>query len=308
MNPNSRSRRRTTFGIFREKPTTMNQFHPEQPDDTAGEEQRADLQRLLDAWNVATQRLQQTHESLREQVRRLSNELEIKNRELARKNRLADLGQLASHVAHEVRNGLMPLTLYTSLLRRRLWSDTGSRDVLDKIESALTALDATVNDLLHFTTDRQPQVTLCDLHALVHEICQSLAPQLDAQQIAADLDVPADLKLAADREMVRRAVLNLVLNALDAMPDGGELVITACHTAHGIELEIADSGPGLSDEALGRAFEPFFTTKHGGTGLGLAIVFQTARLHGGEVTVANCPEGGAAFTLKFPRQALEAAA
>ena len=100
-------------------------------------DERPDLERLLDAWNAATSRLQATHETLREQVRRLSDELENKNRELARKNRLADLGQLASHVAHEVRNGLMPLTLYTSLLRRRVAGDAESCDVLEKIENGL---------------------------------------------------------------------------------------------------------------------------------------------------------------------------
>jgi signal transduction histidine kinase len=272
------------------------------------DDERLDLTQLLDAWNVATQRLQQTHETLREQVRRLSNELETKNRELARKNRLTDLGQLATHVAHEVRNGLMPLTLYTSLLRRRLTSDLASQETLDKIETGLTALDAMVNDLLHFTTERQPISSLFDLRQLVGDVCQSLRPQLDAQHIATDLDIPLGLKLMADREMIRRAVLNLVLNALDAMPEGGELVFTGVRTSRGIELEIADSGPGLSPEQIGRAFEPFYTTKSGGTGLGLSLVFRTAQLHGGEVIAANCAEGGASFTLVFPRQVWEAAA
>src|SRR4051812_7345713 len=111
----------------------------------------SDLNAVLAAWNVATERLEQTHESLRNEVRRLTDELEIKNRELARKNRLADLGQIATHVAHEVRNNLVPVTLYLTLLRRRLSDDSGSLDVLTKIESGFTALDATVNDLLHFT-------------------------------------------------------------------------------------------------------------------------------------------------------------
>ena len=82
----------------------------------------------------------------------------MKNRELARKNRLADLGQMASHVAHEVRNNLVPVTLYLSLLRRRIAGDPGSLEVLDKIAAGFTALDAMVNDLLHFTSDRDPQL------------------------------------------------------------------------------------------------------------------------------------------------------
>src|SRR5262249_39236275 len=108
-----------------------------------------DLQTILAAWNQATDRLQRTHESLRAEVRRLTGELEAKNRELARKNRLADLGQMAAHVAHEVRNSLVPMKLYLSLLRRRISSDDGSLDVLEKIATGLTALEATVGDLLH---------------------------------------------------------------------------------------------------------------------------------------------------------------
>src|SRR5947209_2609083 len=105
----------------------------------AGDE--LDLQTIFSAWNEATDRLQQTHEALRSEVRRLSDELEAKNRELARKNRLADLGQMASHVAHEVRNSLVPMKLYLSLLARRIDADHGSLDVLDKVMSGFTALE-----------------------------------------------------------------------------------------------------------------------------------------------------------------------
>src|SRR5215207_10176574 len=99
----------------------------------------ADMQTILSAWNDATDRLRRTHETLRDEVRRLTDELEIKNRELARKNRLADLGQMASHVAHEVRNSLVPMKLYLSLLKRRLSEDGGTVDIADKIGSGLTA-------------------------------------------------------------------------------------------------------------------------------------------------------------------------
>jgi two-component system, sensor histidine kinase FlrB len=268
----------------------------------------ADLETVLAAWHGATVRLEQTHQALREEVRRLTDELEIKNRELARKNRLADLGQIASHIAHEVRNNLVPVSLYLSLLRRRISEDSGSIDVLNKVESGITALDATVNDLLHFTAERDPHWGLVSLRALVEDVRSSLAPQLTAQDIEVSIDVSASLTVEADRDMLRRAVLNLALNALDAMPDGGELVITAVSGRYGIELEVADTGPGLSEEVSRRAFEPFFTTKSTGTGLGLAIVYRVLEVHGGKVEAANCPEGGAAFTICLPYRALEAAA
>jgi signal transduction histidine kinase len=281
------------------------------PPDAGLPEGNTDLEAVLTAWHAATLRLEQTHGTLREEVRRLTDELEVKNRELARKNRLADLGQVASHVAHEVRNTLVPVTLYLSLLRRRISEDPGSLEVLDKVAAGFGALDATVNDLLQFTSDRDPQLHTFFLRKLIEDVCGSLAPQLAAQAIHTVVDVPKELLVTADQEMFRRAVLNLALNALDAMPDGGTLTVISVSTPRGLELEIADSGEGLSDDAKARAFEPFFTTKRGGTGLGLAIVYRIAEVHGGDLTAVNCPDGGAAFTLRIPQPRaalLEAAA
>jgi signal transduction histidine kinase len=271
---------------------------------------RADLETVLAAWHTATVQLEHTHEALREEVRRLTDELEAKNRELARENRLADLGRMASHVAHEVRNNLVPVTLYMSLLRRRISDDPGSLDVLDKVEAGFTAMDSTVHDLLHFTSDRDPRLQTFSLGKLIEDNLDSLAPQLAAQSIRAVVDVPERQTILADRDMLRRALLNLMLNALDAMPDGGTITVTSTVTGRGVELEVADTGPGLSDEARQRAFEPFFTTKCRGTGLGLAIVHRIVEAHGGCVTAMNCPEGGAAFTLCIPQSphAMEAAA
>jgi two-component system sensor histidine kinase HydH len=95
-------------------------------------------------------------------------------------------------------------------------------------------------------------------------------------------------------------MVNLVLNAIDAMPQGGAVYNTAAPCRDGFELEVADTGPGFPAEAAEHLFEPFFTTKSDGAGLGLAIVYRVAESHGGSVRAANCPEGGAAFTLHIP--------
>lgn len=269
----------------------------------------AELGDLLDAWQTATTRLEKTHAQLRDEVARLTTELENKNRELARKNRLADLGEMASHVAHEVRNSLTPITLYLSLLRRSLEGDNRGLEVLGKAEAGFTNLEATVNDLLSFSANRLPNSTGFLVRELVDDVLLSLSPQLEAQMIELEVDVPPSALLSADREMVRRAVLNLVLNALDVMPQGGQLIVTAYEGFEGFELEVADSGPGLDEEQQNRVFEPFFSTKETGTGLGLSVVAHVADAHGGSVVGENCPEGGAAFTLRFPRPfAQEAAA
>lgn len=267
-----------------------------------------ELQAVLAAWNAATDRLQLTHEALRAEVRRLTDELEIKNRELARKNRLADLGQMAAHVAHELRNGLVPVKLYLDLLQRRICGDSGSVEVLDKVLAGLTAVDGTVNDLLQFASDRAVQLRCFRLAPLVDRLLETLAPTLSAQSVAAEVRIPADLWLTADEHMIQRCLMNLVLNAVDAMPDGGRVSIVACRRDNGVAVVVNDSGPGLSDDALRRAFEPFFTTKRQGTGLGLAIVARAVEAHGGEASIGNRPEGGASVELFFPTRAQEAAA
>jgi len=268
----------------------------------------AGLEAILTAWNEATVRLQETHEVLQAEVSRLNDELAEKNRELARKNRLADLGHMAAHMAHEVRNSVVPVTLYMSLLKRRLLGDLESHQILTKVEAGFTALDTTVNDLLNFTSDRTPDWRAFSVLELANEVCGAIGPQLDAQSIRVVTDVAPTTQVRADREMLRRAMLNLLFNALDVMSDGGDLVITSFDGPQGFELEIADSGPGLTPDQLEHLFDPFYSTKATGTGLGLAIVHRIAVAHGGRVTAANCPEGGAAFTIQIPRQVIGAAA
>jgi signal transduction histidine kinase len=155
---------------------------------------------------------------------------------------------------------------------------------------------------------RKPQLTWVDVRQVVDEVCAQFEKPFDAAQIETTIDVPPELGTMADRDLLRQAIANLVRNALEAMPRGGRLVITSYCGERGLELEVADSGPGLSTDALRRAFEPFYTTKGNGAGLGLANVRRVAQAHGGDVVAMNCPEGGAAFTLRFPPPARRIAA
>jgi len=147
------------------------------------------------------------------------------------------------------------------------------------------------------------------LRKLVQNVVSSLASQFAAGAIQVGVDVPSDLTLVGQRELLRRAVENLMLHAADAMPHGGMLVVTAVAGARMIELEVADTGPTMSDDQRRHTFDFMTAADRGQSGWGLAVVRRIAEMHGGSVTVANCPEGGAAFTLKIPRHdALEAAA
>jgi signal transduction histidine kinase len=270
----------------------------------------ADIDVVLSAWQQATDRLQATQETLRRELHRLSNELERKNVELARQNRLADLGQMAAHIAHEVRNSMMPLKLYLGLLERRVPCDPSSEDLFKKFNFGFSALETIVNDLLHFTADRNPIWRKFDLRGLVMDVTDSLHPQLSAHDIDIDVDIPLRQSVVGDSELLRRAILNLTLNAIDAMPHGGQLYLASYLNNERLEIEVSDSGDGLDEQQLRRVCEPFFTTKTAGTGLGLSIVDRVVAAHGGELAVRNCPEGGAAFTMLIPqrRTRMEAAA
>jgi signal transduction histidine kinase len=152
----------------------------------------------------------------------------------------------------------------------------------------------------------------CDsfsLRLLVEEVVRTLASRLASQAIAVVLNVPAEQTIVADRHLLRRAVEDLMLNAVAAMPGGGELVLTSAAGRGTVELEIADSGPSLSDDARRHAFDLSPVASRGRATGALAMVRRIAELHGGEVTAVNCPDGGVAFTLQIPQPArLEAAA
>jgi signal transduction histidine kinase len=261
---------------------------------------RAELEQALAACDGATVRLEQTHEALRDEILRLTEELEQKNRELAHKARLADVGRIVSHVTREVHNRLLPLNVCMNLLQGRLKTDPFSLDLIGKIQSDLAALEQRLKELLPLAPDGRPDLQAINLRQAVEDACEPFAPEFAARRIETIVDIPRNVTIRADLSLLRLAVRHLALNASDSMPHGGRLVFTSYRGPRGVELEIADSGAGLSDEARLRLFEPFFSTKRDGAGLGLAVVCRIAELHGGDVVATNCPEGGAAFTLRFP--------
>ena len=248
-----------------------------------------------------------SREALRAEVRRLIDELEAKNETHSPTDCDDDRVQRAWHSAREARGRMAPLARDLAALRSRAAQDPAAAELIDRIEVGVLSLGETVNALLAFTSGRKPHLEWVNIGQVVDEVCNLLAPEVHARHVEITADVPRYLGVLADREMIRSAIWNLSTNALEAMPRGGRLVITSYRGAAGLELEVADSGPGLSDDVLGQVFEPFFTTKSHGIGLGLAVVHRIAELHGGRVLATNCPEGGAAFTLQIPHAARKAA-
>ncbi|HEY1600100.1 MAG TPA: HAMP domain-containing sensor histidine kinase [Pirellulales bacterium] len=268
----------------------------------------SDLQTVLNAWHDATIRWEQTHETLQAEVRRLSTQLAAKQPMLIRGDDPTHAGRIAAQLAIGIRDKLVPASLHLNLLRRRVLDDAVALDLLQKADQSFVDADSLVENLMQFVVERHPHLQPINLRALVCEVHAELLPTLCVQGVATTIDVPEHVSVEADSAMLRRALTNLTRNALDAMPGGGELVVTSYVGHHCVELEIADSGVGLADEAKERAFEPLYTTKSNRAGLGLAIVQSIAEAHGGDVFAANCPDGGAAFTIRLPRRALAAAA
>jgi signal transduction histidine kinase len=163
--------------------------------------------------------------------------------------------------------------------------------------------DQTAGTPTRLTLRRQPRFQFLDIRQLIDEIVSQLSEPLSSQNIAATLDVPRGLRVLADDRSLRTAVFELALNAVQSMPDGGDLVITAVQGPYGVELEIADSGPGLPDAAsVLQSHRPISAPD------GMDSVREVLDSHGARLTAVNCPEGGAAFTLQLPLRAARAAA
>jgi len=155
---------------------------------------------------------------------------------------------------------------------------------------------------LIFTQAKSIQPQRLDLASLIIDLATVYTHQFETANIDVDLDVPHNLWVELDPILMREAFRKLIDNAIEAMPTGGQLTITSLVGRRGLEIEIADTGRGVSDELKERLFEPFATTKHDHAGLGLSLVRDIVTSHDGTITVDDCPEGGTAFTLSLPIQ------
>jgi signal transduction histidine kinase len=262
-----------------------------------------DLARVIQTYNDVSERLKRSHELLGREVCRLRQELQAKNRELERRERLAALGEMAAGVAHEIRNPLGGIGLYASLLERDLEDRPQAQDIVRRISLGVRNMETVVGDILAFASESEPHCRPTQLADLLDAALTQTAPQARALGIDVDVDeAAADLVLHCDGPRIERALMNLMLNALDAVGEGGQVWIRteAAENDGLVPLIVEDNGPGVPAEIVHRIFNPFFTTKDSGTGLGLAIAHRIAESHGGRLTVGQGRCGGAAFRLYVP--------
>ena len=269
--------------------------------DTLSQRER-ELTGIISAYNQVTVQLRNSHESLNHQVRKLRLELEDKNRELARSERLSALGEMATGVAHEIRNPLGSIQLYASLLDRDLEVLPQAQKLVRKISAGVQALDRIVGGVLDFAGRHEPNLEKISLKVIVSGALETASVDADRKQVALVMEASAlDFMVVVDRVQLEQALLNLVLNAIDAVDARGRVEISAAASpGEVLRIEVRDDGPGVDAEVMDRIFNPFFTTKDSGTGLGLAIAHRIVESHSGRILVHNRSEGGACFTIELP--------
>jgi two-component system, NtrC family, nitrogen regulation sensor histidine kinase NtrY len=257
--------------------------------DTSGE-----LAELAESFN------QMTHELLEQQER------------LVQAKRVAAWRELARRLAHELKNPLFPLQLTVeNLVRARQQGpdqfDETFRESTSTLLAEIANLKAIVARFSEFSKMPQPQFIKCQINDMVHETLRFFEPQLTAPggpAIQARLDLDQSLPpIAADPELLHRVLSNLILNAMDAMPNGGTLTLRTRKSGDRTALEVSDTGMGLTPEECDHLFTPYYTTKKNGTGLGLAIVQSVISDHGGRISVRSNPGEGTTFTIELPANA-----
>jgi two-component system NtrC family sensor kinase len=265
---------------------------------------------LAHSFNKMTGELQLAHQALRESANELERKVEERTAELKRmqaqmiqSEKMVAVGKLAAGVAHEINNPLTGVLTNSSLMLEDLADDHPWREDIQTIVNETLRCRKIVKGLLDFSRQTRPQRTLLDLNQVVEDTLALVRNQTVFRntKIVYELD-PHLPTVLADADQMRQVVLNIVLNAAEAMVQGGELRLASLSNVakKAVELRISDTGPGIPDEVRARIFEPFFTTKKTGTGLGLAVAYGIIERHHGEIRIDSARGKGTTFTISVP--------
>lgn len=225
--------------------------------------------------------------------------------QLRHADRLATIGTLSAGVAHELNEPIGAVLGFAQLARQAEGLPEGAVDDLGKIEAAALHARDIVRQLMLFARQAPTEVQPVDLNSIVQDALSMLASRCRSRHIVPETDLAGDLtKVSADRAQLQQVVVNLTVNAIQAMPDGGRLKVVTRGGVDGPELLVEDSGAGMGPEVAEKMFLPFFTTKevNEGTGLGLAVVHGIVTAHGGTISVDSEPGRGTRVTVGFPNR------
>ena len=225
--------------------------------------------------------------------------------QLAHKEKIATLGQVAAQVAHEVRNPLAGLLLYSLHLKAKVAGSLPDSEIhlIDKIVETINHLTSTTEQILSFARPANLALRPVDLNQVIGDVLQLLKSQISANGIETRLELSESMPMGRlDEASVRAALLNLVLNAIQSMPDGGQLRITSGAAGRTLWMVIADTGSGISRDQLKRIFEPFKTTKSRGLGLGMSYARKIIEQHSGTIAVESPPGDGTRIRIELPAE------
>jgi signal transduction histidine kinase len=232
---------------------------------------------------------------------------ELYGQELRRAAQLASVGELASGIAHEIKNPLIGVASGVDLLSKRIAADPQSAVLLEQIHTQIRRIELAIQDLLSYATPKDPLFTWTDPKQLVDRLVSLVRPQADAAGVRITEGSAGVLPtIRVDPELITQALVNLALNAIQAMESGGTLQISVETEDGSVRFSISDTGKGIAPDELERIFRPFYTTKHQGTGLGLAITRTIVERHGGYITAKSELDTGSTFTLVIPAEPEEA--
>jgi signal transduction histidine kinase/FixJ family two-component response regulator len=237
------------------------------------------------------------YEELREYVRRV----EESQQALIRAEKMASAGRLTASIAHEINNPLQAVQNCLHLASRTEFSEEKQQEYLDLANKELDRLMSTVQRMLDFYRPGAVEPQQVDVVSLWRHVLSLLGPQLQAREIRVSTGFSSKLvPILAVTSQMEQVFINLILNAYDAMPDGGELRISARLVRDMVEIQVHDTGPGVPEEIRGRIFEPFVSTKDGGTGLGLSVSYGIVAAHGGSLDLVLDRGQGACFRIILP--------
>ncbi len=232
----------------------------------------------------------------------LTDRVELED-QLVQAEKLSSIGVLAAGVAHEVNTPLAVITSQLQMLMRQLPADDPHSPVLDRVVKQGFRASEIINNLLKFSRVSGSERVELELNKIIHETLSLVAPVLRAARVSVQTDLDPDLpSIHGNAGKLQQVFMNLIMNARDAMPYGGELTVSTRSFDSTVSVEIADNGVGISEENLRKIFDPFFTTKatNRGTGLGLAVSYGIMREHSGKIYVDSEVGRGASFRLEFP--------